>query len=343
MGIIGIGVIGCGHWGINHIRVFSELPESRVVAACDLRPERLEVIRQRFPEVTVTTSSQDLLRMDDIEAVIVCTDATRHHEVVSDCLDAGKHVLVEKPMTTRVSRAKELIARAEARELKLMVGHIFLYNSGVRKVKSYITQGEAGQVYYLYSRRTNLGPVRRDVNAPWDLAPHDVSIFNFLLDSRPTWVSAVCVDVLGEGLSDTGFLCLGYPNGVLGHIHVSWADPHKVREIVVVGSERRIAFDDLSAQEPVRVFERGIKPVDPQLTSYGEFQFLMRDGDIIIPRVEMSEPLKNQSRHFLECLVNGHRPLTDGQNGLEVVRVMEAIDRSASLRGAPVEITWGEE
>jgi len=340
---IGIGVIGCGHWGINHIRVFSELPESRVVAACDLRPERLEIIRQRFPEVTVTTSAQDLLRMDDIEAVIVCTNAARHHEVAGVCLDAGKHVLVEKPMTTRVSRAEELIARAEARKLKLMVGHIFLYNPGVRKVKSYIAQGDAGQVYYLYSRRTNLGPVRRDVNAPWDLAPHDVSIFNFLLDSRPTWVSAVYVDALGDSLCDTAFLCLGYPNGIVGHIHVSWADPHKVREVVVVGSEKRIAFDDLSAQEPVRVFEKGIKPVDPQLTNYGEFQFLMRNGDIIIPRLEMSEPLKNQSRHFLDCISNGHRPLTDGQNGLDVVRVMEAIDRSGALRGAPVEITWGEE
>jgi predicted dehydrogenase len=176
------------------------------------------------------------------------------------------------------------------------------------------------------------------VNALWDLAPHDVSIFNYLLGSAPEWASAVGTKVLQNCREDVGFISLGYADGIVGHVHVSWADPHKVREVVVVGSDRRIVFNDLSALERVRVFEKGVVPVAPEASSYGEYHFLMRDGDIISPRVEVSEPLKNQCRHFLECVTEGTRPVTDGREGLQVVRVMEAIDRSVELNGAPVEV-----
>jgi predicted dehydrogenase len=335
---LGIAIFGCGYWGINYLRVFNELPESRVIVVCDQRIDRLQEVGRRFPRVKLTTEVEEALRLDAAEAAVVCTEATAHYDITRRCLAAGKHVLVEKPITTTVTDAEELIALAESKDATLMVGHTFLYNAGIRKIKTYIQQAEVGRVYYLYARRTNLGPIRRDVNALWDLAPHDVSIFNYLLDSVPEWVSAVGVKVLQNCHEDVGFISLGYQNGIVGHIHVSWADPNKVREVVVVGSDKRIVFNDLNTLERVRVFEKGVMPVTSEASSYGEYHFLMRDGDIISPRIEVDEPLKNQCSHFLDCVTRGNRPLTGGWDGLAVVRVMEAIDRSIERKGAPVEV-----
>jgi predicted dehydrogenase len=224
-----------------------------------------------------------------------------------------------------------------------MAGHTFIYNSGIRKIKDYVDQGEVGRVYYIYSSRTNLGPIRHDVNALWDLAPHDVAIFNYLLDSVPAWVSAIGARVLKNRREDVGFISLGYPNGIVGHIHVSWADPNKVREVVVVGSDKRIAFNDLNPIEQVRIFEKSVWADEEEASSYGEYHFLVRDGNIISPRIEVSEPLKNQCTHFLDCVARGGRPLTGGREGRDVVRVMEAIDRSLKRGGAPVKVTACDE
>ena len=231
---LGIAIVGTGYWGVNHVRVFTELPQVRAVTLVDLRPERLEEVGKRFPGVTLFTGIEDALRSENVDAVVVCTPATTHYEVARRCLEAGKHVLVEKPITTRVTEAEELNKLAEATGLTLMVGHTFIYNSGVRKVKNYIQQGAVGQIYYLYAQRTNLGPIRSDVNALWDLAPHDVSIFNYFLDSSPTWVTAVAGTILQNCCEDFGFISLGYEDGTIGHIHVSWADPKKVRQVVLV-------------------------------------------------------------------------------------------------------------
>jgi predicted dehydrogenase len=335
---LGIAIIGCGYWGVNYIRLFEELAESRVVTVCDPQTERLQEISRRFPGIDLSADLDIALNKDGVDAVVVCTPATAHYEVSRRCLEVGKHVLVEKPITTTVTEAEDLINLADSFDLTLMVGHTFLYNSGVRKVKDYLGQSNTDQIYYLYAQRTNLGPIRRDVNAMWDLAPHDVSIFNYWLDSVPEWVSAVGVKALRNGHEDVGFASLGFQNGIVGHIHVSWADPNKVREIVVVGSERRIVFDDLNTQERVRVYEKGVTPASPEAPSYGEYHFLIRDGDIISPWVEVNEPLKAQCNHFVECVIHGHRPLTGGQAGLDVVRVMEAINRSIEVNGAPVPV-----
>lgn len=335
---LGIAILGCGYWGINYVRVLNELPQSRVTVICDSRADRLQEVGRRFPGAKLTTEIDEALQMEGVDAVLVCTPATTHYSVTRRCLAAGKHVLVEKPLTTKVSEAEELIALADSKGLTLMVGHTFLYNQAVRKVKDYINQENLGRIYYLYASRTNLGPIRRDVNALWDLAPHDISIFNYLLDSTPTWVSAVGAKVLRNGHEDVGFVSLGYPNDIVAHIHVSWADPNKVREVVVVGSDRRIVFNDLNTLEPVRVFEKGVTPVS-EASNYGEYHFLMRDGDIISPRIEVSEPLKNQCSHFVECVIRGDCPFTDAWAGQEVVRVMEAIDLSIARKGAPIEIT----
>jgi predicted dehydrogenase len=334
-----VAVVGCGRWGFNYIRVFGELPEAEVVAACDQRADRLEAVGLRFPGLELSPDVPGVLGRSDIDAVVVATPAATHYEVALASLRAGKHVLVEKPITVKVAQAEELINLSEAKGLALMVGHIFLYNAGVRAVKASLDADGGSHVYYVYARRTNLGPVRDDVNALWDLAPHDVSIFNYLLGTRPAWVSATGGRVLQNCREDVGFVSLGYDNGVMGNIHVSWADPAKVREVVVVSSDKRIVFDDVKTREPVRIFKRGIATEQASAPrSYGEFRFQIRDGDIISPKVEASEPLKAQCLHFLECVTQGKRPLTDGRSGLDVVRVMEAIDRSLAQNGAPVRV-----
>ncbi len=338
MGKIGIAVIGSGYWGVNYVRLFNELPRSRALIVCDPRTDRLEEIARRFPGIETTTEIESALNHEGVLAAVICTPATTHYEVARRCLQAGKHVLVEKPITTTVAEAEALTAVAKERERVLLVGHTFVHNSGVRKIKSYVERGELGQIYYLYARRTNMGPIRNDVNALWDLAPHDISIFNYLLNSVPRWVSAVGARVLRSAREDVGFISLGYPRGIIGHIHVSWADPNKVREVVIVGSDRRAIFDDINAMERVRVFEKGVKPTDHEASSFGEHQYQMRDGDIISPKVETTEPLKEQCIHFLKCIAEGVEPLTGSREGTDVVRVMEAVDRSMERSGAPVAV-----
>ena len=334
---IGIAVIGCGYWGMNYVRIFNELTESRVVAVCEQSPDRLKEVARRFPNVYLTTQVEDVLSQPEVQGVVVCTEATSHFGVTGRSLQAGKHVLVEKPLTTTSMHSEKLIELADSHSVTLMVGHTFIFNAGVRKVKEYV-QEKSGRVYYLYARRTNLGPIRRDVNALWDLAPHDIAIFDYLLDSTPEWVSAIGGKVLGNSRDDVGFISLGYPNNILAHVHVSWADPDKAREVVVVKSDRRIVFNDLNGPEQVRVFEKGVSPVDEEPLNYGESRFQIRDGDIISPRVEPVEPLKNQCRHFLECIRTGKRPVSNGVHGRDVVRVLEAINRSIESKGLQVQV-----
>jgi predicted dehydrogenase len=334
---VGVAIVGCGYWGGNYVRIFNELPDSRVVAVCDQRTDRLREIARRFPGMHLTTQVDDAVANNQVDAVVVCTEATSHYEVVRRALSAGKHVLVEKPLTTTSTDAEKLIEQAESTSLTLAVGHTFVFNAGVRKVKEYIQNADS-RVYYLYARRTNLGPIRRDVNALWDLAPHDFAIFNYLLERTPIWVSAVGGTVLGNRLHDVGFVSLGYPDNILAHVHVSWADPDKAREIVVVKSDKRIVFNDLNVVEPVRVFEKGVTPVEQEYASYDELRFEIRDGDIVSPRVELVEPLKSQCRHFLECVIHWKRPISGGIEGLNVVRILEAVNRSLERRGIQVEV-----
>jgi len=266
---------------------------------------------------------------------VVATPPTAHLDVAARCLSQGVHVLVEKPMATNSEDAGALIQLAEDTGLTLMVGHTFVYNAGVRKLKEYLDNGAIGRLYYLYARRTNLGPIRTDVNAVWDLAPHDISIFEYLLGSAPEWVSAIGASLLCEGNEDVGFVSLMYPNRIAAHMHLSWADPNKTREVVVVGSEKRILFNDLDPLERVRVFDKGVSRIATEPATFGEFTFHQRDGDILSPMVDASEPLKNECEHFVECVRTGQRPLTDGHAGQRVVQVMEAIDESVRANGVP--------
>lgn len=333
----GIGIIGCGYWGMNYVRILNELPEAKVIAVCDQREERLQEIAGRLPGIQLTTDFETLLRNDRISAVVICTEATSHFRIASRCLHAVKHVLIEKPLTTLSTDAEELASIAQAKSLTLMVGHTFVYNGGISAIKSVLDQ-RRDRIYYLHASRTNLGPIRRDVNAIWDLATHDIAIFNYLLNGVPQWVSAVGGRVLGNCREDVAFICLGYCDGVIGHIHVSWADPNKCREIVVVCSERRLVFNDLNAIEPVRIYEKGVSALSEEPQSFGEYQLKIREGSIISPFIEPSEPLKTQCRHFLECVIHGLKPKSGAEDGVNVLLTLEAIDRSIQLHGTTVKV-----
>lgn len=335
---VGIGVIGCGYWGINYVRVFDELSGSRVVAVCDLNEDRLSRVQQRFRYIRTYRCAEELLGDSEVDAVVVATPLSTHYVLAKACLEQGRHVLVEKPFVCKVSEGEELIDLAERGHVTLMVGHTFLYNPSVRKMKEYAVSGDCGDIYYLHATRTNLGPIRKDANALWDLIPHDLSIFSYLLDAQPLWVSAVAAKLLRNSREDVGFVALSYPNGILGHVHASWADPHKVREVVLVGSQKRIVFNDLNGQESIRIYEKGISPSASDMDSIGEHRLLIRDGDIISPKLEVSEPLKNECAHFLACVRDGGRPLSDAKNGLQVVKTLLAIDQSTLKNGAPVEV-----
>ena len=333
-----LALVGFGYWGPNYARVLSDLAGAELTAICDQRPDRLAVVRQRYRAVAACASLDELFARDDVDAVVIATPASTHEALVRAALTSGRHVLVEKPMALHAAGCESLCDLAESAGRLLMVGYTFLYNAGVRKMKEMMAPEPFGQPYYLHATRTNLGPIRQDVNAAWDLAPHDIAIFNYLLDDQPLWASAIGTRVLKTNREDIAFATLGYKNDVIGNIHVSWADPNKVREVVAVGSRRRVVFNDLNDVERVRVFERGVSVGEAVADSYGEFKLLVRDGDIISPKVEPSEPLKNQCADFVHALVTGKPPVSPGRFGVGVVRTLVAIDKSMQARGAAVEV-----
>jgi predicted dehydrogenase len=326
---------------MNYLRVLNYIPSVRLMAACDQRANRLAEIQALHPTIRVTTEVRSILDDPAIKAVLLSTEARTHYELGRQCLDAGKHLLVEKPLTTDSAEAQRLIELANLQGVTLMVGHTFIYNPAVERVKEAVADATSGPVYYLYARRTNLGPIRGDVNALWDLAPHDVSIFNYLLDSQPKWVSAAGSRPLQTSREDVGFVTLGFPDEVLAHIHVSWADPNKTREVVAVCENQRVVFNDLDPLERVRIFEKGVRRRQPKASASDAAVapgFDLREGRILSPPVQVAEPLRRQCEHFVQCITTGARPLTDGQAGLDVIKVMEGVDRSVESSGAPVPI-----
>jgi predicted dehydrogenase len=331
-----VAVLGCGYWGSNYVRLLHELPQARLALACDLDPQRLQLMQRRFPLLAVTTDPEQVWQDPAIEAVIIATPAATHYELADRALRAGKHVLVEKPLTTCVSDAEALVETAQSCGRTLMVGLTFLYNNGALMMKDLIAHPSFGRRYYLHLTRTNLGIVRPDVDVVWDLAAHDLAICDFLLDRRPLWVQANGVTVLEHEHADVAFITLGYPDNVMANIHVSWVDPNKVREVVAVGSQRRIVFDDLNQTERLRIYEKGITSSRKEADSYGEFRLLVRDGDIISPRLTPGEPLRQQVEHFLTCIAGGVSPLSDGRVAADNVRSLAAVQRSLALGGLRV-------
>lgn len=334
-----ISVIGLGHWGPHYVRIFSQIPDCRLASFCDTNSDRVRQLEDSFPSARATTNPEDIYSSEDTDAVVIATPASTHFEIAMRCLEAGKDLLVEKPLALTSAECAKLVEAAERSGSVLMVGHTFIYNAGVRKVKELAEKGDLGRIYYLLFTRTHLGLIREDVSAIWDLAPHDVSIASFILDARPEGVSAVGSAFLKDGRQDVAFANIFYPDDIVANIHVSWIDSNKERRVTVVGSDRRVVFDDLNNLETVKIFEKGVS-VEKPVTDFGEFRLLLRDGDIISPKVEPSEPLKNMCRHFLDCLRTRQSPITDGPSGLQTVKVMEAIEQSLAQKGCYVPIEW---
>ena len=329
-------LIGCGHWGKNYLRVLRELKQ-QVVYCCDADVRTHAWIKDAFPQVTPTASLNDILASPEVTAVVISTPATSHYDIAKQCLQNGKDVLLEKPLTVKIEEAEELIELADRFKRIMMVAHTFLYNPGIRKMKELVQTPDFGRIYYVHAIRTHLGLIRSDVNAVWDLAPHDVSIFSYLLDAQPVSVSAVGGRFLSPDKEDAAFISLVYPNGIIGNIHVSWADSNKERRVVAVGSKKRVVFDDIDNLERLKIFEKGVS-VERSISSFGEFQYLLRDGDILSPKIEVGEPLKLECRHFIDCIENRTPPFTDGRSGLEVVKVICAVQDSMKQNGMPIPI-----
>jgi predicted dehydrogenase len=325
---IQIGVIGCGYWGPNHVRVFSQLKECRVVGMADSKPDRVTSVIERFPHLHGYLDYRDLLRQPDLDAVVVATPTRSHAAVVETALKAGKHVLCEKPLCVEPAEGDALVSLARSRGLMLMVGHVFLFNAGIVKVKQLIDAGEIGEVRYLAGVRTNLGPVRSDVNAAFDLASHDIATFNWLLDAEPIEVRAMGAAFVQPGIEDVVVITLKYPANVLASIQCSWLDPRKVRLMTVVGSQKMITWDDLALANPVAIYEKSVT-AEPEVTDYAEFLKLsIVDGDVRLPRVTAEEPLKAQALSFLRFIAQGRVDRAGGEFGVGVVRVLKKIEQS---------------
>jgi len=334
---LGIGVIGCGQWGPNHIRTLHSLDGVFVRCAADLSDERRQMVSRQYPWVETTDDMDRVINDDDVDAVVVATPIRTHHSIVKKALNAGKHVLCEKPLTLRSCDCEELAELAEVKGLTLMVGHVFMFNPGIVHLKEEIENGSLGRIYYLDAVRTNLGPIRQDVGATFDLASHDISIFNYLLDAEPIEVSAHGGYYIQPDREDMAFITFEYPDKTLCHVHVSWLNPRKVRQLTVVGDKKMAVWDDMKPLEMIRLYDKGLDG-SPGYDTFGQFQMILRDADITIPRVNMYEPLLKQAEHFIDCLRAGRTPLADGRNGLATVRALEAAVESLRHHGRPVPI-----
>ncbi len=331
---ISTALIGYGYWGPNLARNLFHNPNARLTAICDIAPARLTDVPRLYPGVQTTTDANAVFDDPDIEAVVISTPVRSHYALARAALEHDKHVLVEKPIALSSRECTDLIRLAEEHGRTLMVGHTFEYNPAVLKMKDLIANDEIGQVCYVYSNRVNLGRVQRDVNVLWSIAPHDVSILLYLLDTMPLEVGAHGATYLSEGIEDVVFVTLVFPNNVLAHVHASWLDPSKIRRMTVVGSRKMIVYDDVDTEAKIKIYDKGVyRKGDP---IFGEFQFRLHSGDIYIPKIDMSEPLQLECAHFLECIRSGQRPRSDGESGRRVVRVLEAAQESLARHGSPV-------
>ncbi len=339
--MINLGLIGCGYWGPNLLRNFYSLSNCQVKLVAELDDSRLEYIRKNFPSIRTTPNYKDLFS-DGIDAIVIATPAQTHYELAKEVLHHNKHILIEKPLSMTEQEGNELIDLAKKGNRKLMVGHTFEYNAAVQALKRYIQKGEIGKPYYIYSQRLNLGIVRQDINALWNLAPHDISILLYVLEKMPKMVSAKGHAFLQEGIEDIIFLMLHFPDDVIAHIHVSWLDPSKVRRMTIVGSEKMIIYDDVSDSK-IQIYDKGIRKqnIKDSLGHYddfGKFQLIKIAGDVVFPKIDFIEPLKTECAHFIDCILADKTPMTDGQGGLRVVRVLEAAQKSMRQNGENVAV-----
>jgi len=333
----GIAVVGLGYWGPNWVRNFQQLRCARRIVACDLDAVRRQHVEALYPSVETSASFEELLEDREVDAMVIATPVSTHYKLARQALDAGKSVLVEKPLAMSRCEAADLIRLARERRRVLMVGHTFLYSAPVQKIREIIASGELGDVLYISSIRVNLGLFQHDVNVAWDLATHDISIILMLTGRMPEAVSCQGQSHYRREVEDVALLTLHFADHVIAFVHVSWLDPNKIRRTTIVGSRKMLVYDDTSPQEKIRIYDRGVS-VQRYYDTFGDFQFSYRYGDVQIPRIEESEPLRKECEHFVACVRDGLTPATDGINGLQVVSVLEGASLSLREQGRAVPI-----
>ena len=332
---IRVGVIGYGYWGPQIVRNFQTRETSEVLAVCDTSPKSLQRAQQAYPEIKVTQDFDELLRSTQIDAIAIVTPVRTHYELAKKALENGKHVFVEKPFTCKSSQAEELIELAERKNLKIMVDHTFLFTGSVKKIQQLIEDGTLGELYYYDSTRVNLGLFQHDVNVLWDLAPHDLSIMDYLIAAKPEAVVATGETHL-NGVADVAFMTVYFPRKIIAHINVNWLSPVKVRTTLIGGEKKMLVWNDLDADEKIKIYDRGVEVSNGE----GLYELLVsyRSGDMWAPKIEQTEALRNEISYFTECVMNDRKPFNDGAAGLRVVRMLEAADQSLKERGKVVQL-----
>ena len=334
--MINVGVIGYGYWGPNLVRNFYANQDANVSKVCDLSKERLALVESGYPSVKTTTDHKDIIKDTNIDAVVISTPVSAHFPLAQEALENGKHVLLEKPMTATVEESEKLIGLAEKKKKALMVDHTFLYTGAVRKMKDLVQSGELGDIYYFDSVRVNLGLFQHDVNVIWDLAPHDFSIMDYLLQKDPEMVSAVGVCHLGD-LENIAYVTVQYPGNLLGHLHVNWLAPVKVRTTLIGGTKKMVVYDDTEPSEKVKIYDKGVSYSEKKEDVY-QMLVQYRSGDMLAPKLEPSEALKLVSKEFVDSINEDRKPLTDGVAGLRVVKLLESANESMKQKGKVIKL-----
>jgi predicted dehydrogenase len=334
-----VGVVGYGYWGPNLVRNFAEFPGSEVARIADKRLDRLDPVRRRYPDIVTTTDYRDLLDDPNIDAIVIVTPISTHFDLALAALKAGKHVLVEKTLTATSEQTLRLIEEADRRQRVLMVDHTFVYTGAVQKIKEVVSAGRLGSIYYYDSVRVNLGLFQHDVDVLWDLAVHDLSIMDHVLGNLPCAVAATGIASVPGRPINTAYLTCFFESNLIAHFHVNWLAPVKVRRTLIGGNAQMIVYDDLEPSEKVKIYDRGIT-VDSSSEGVYELMVGYRVGDMWAPQVSLTEALRVETQHFVDCINQGTKPVTDGLAGLRVVRILEAATLSVKRRGQPVEIDW---
>lgn len=331
-----VGVVGLGYWGPNLARNFDRLDDAELAYCCDLDAANLAKAGSLYPNAVVTDDYAQLLADDTLDAIVVATSVPTHYALGKKSLESGKHTFIEKPIALKAADAQDLLDTAEDYGVKLMVGHLLEYHPAVAKMKELIDSGELGKVFYAYANRLNLGKVRTDENALWSFGPHDISVLNYLTGDEPVEVSARGECYLQDAVEDVVFGYIKYKSGVVGHLHVSWLDPHKSRKITVVGEKKMVVFDDMESERKITVYDKGATTTRTKFETYGEFVTL-HFGDIHIPKIGNDEPLRLECQHFVDCIRSDAQPRSDGHDALNVVKVLDAMEISLREGGRPVQ------
>ncbi len=332
---LNIGVVGLGYWGPNLARNFNALSDCNLKSVCDLNRERLAHIKSLYPDTVAETDYDSLLKDDNLDAIVIATAVKFHFPLAKASLEAGKHTFIEKPLASSTEECEELVSLAKEKGLVLMVGHTFLYSPAIRKIKEIVDSGDIGDIRYISARRLNLGLFQKDINVAWDLAPHDISIILHIMGERPSTINCQGSAHITPGIEDVTAMSLKFANERSAIIQSSWLDPRKVREMTIVGSNRMIVYDDVAMNEKIKIFDARVER-PPHYDTFAEFHYAYHHGDIYAPYIKQVEPLKTECQHFIDSIVNGTRPLTSGEDGAEVVRILEASSESLAAGGAPI-------